>query len=430
MHLLRQGPPVRLDADVSGDEAPKWIQVAYAGAWKGHMGGPFEFTRETFESFVRNFRAHPSYKAGADGVGSAPVLAFDFGHASEMPASSGDIPTIGTPAQAWTLDLDIREGADGKVELWALTQYLEPARTYVREGKYKWTSVSAWFDATDPVSGEDIGPCLTSIAFTNNPFLQGMVPIAATRTTVGPAEPAPSKDRNMDLKALLTQSLKLKVDSDETAILLALNKRLEAGDDASGQAAEATDALTAILGALGVGSLDEVLAKVAQLLTDSAALAELKPQIDALKQQADATEAAEVEQDVEQALASYGMPQDAKTAVLLIRKSGKEVFSKYFPAKPSAIAATSANLTVSPFVQAATNTPQINVSPDGAVRLSQTGGATGAPGSAVSLARYVGRNITEKAMSYVRTLPESKSMTYDQVHETASRLIHSRSVVA
>ena len=85
------------------------------------------------------------------------------------------------PAQApEALDLEIDAGgADGKAVLWALTRYLEPARSYVQEARYKWTSVSVLFNGVDAVTGAEIGPVLTSIAFTGDPFLQGMVPITA-----------------------------------------------------------------------------------------------------------------------------------------------------------------------------------------------------------------------------------------------------------
>lgn len=155
-------------------DAPKWIQVAYEGAWSGHHMGPFQFTRQMFDTIVRNFRNHPQY------TGRSDVVAFDFNHASEMHPTEGSIPSEGTPAQAWAQDLEVRTGPDGKAQLWALTRLLEPAKTYIRNGQMKWVSVAVWFDAVDPVTGKPIGPTLTSIAFTNNPFLQGLPAIAAS----------------------------------------------------------------------------------------------------------------------------------------------------------------------------------------------------------------------------------------------------------
>lgn len=175
-HMLRLRP-VRLDVDASEGDAPKWIQVATEGDYKGYAGGtrPFKLDADVFGELVKNFQAHPSYVAGAGG-GTARVVPFDFGHASELHPAANAIN--GAPAQSWALDLAVRPGDDG-AELWALTEYLEPAKGYVQGGKILWTSIAIVPEATDPVSGADIGWVLTSIAFTNQPFIQGMTPIAA-----------------------------------------------------------------------------------------------------------------------------------------------------------------------------------------------------------------------------------------------------------
>jgi hypothetical protein len=59
-------------------------------------------------------------------------------------------------------------------------EWLEPARTYIREKKYRYLSPAIRFNAKDRVSAEPIGARLTSAALTNNPFLDGMQPLAAT----------------------------------------------------------------------------------------------------------------------------------------------------------------------------------------------------------------------------------------------------------
>lgn len=169
---------VRLEAPATGAELanPDWIQVAAEGDYRGHPTGPFKLDAEVFAVIVRNFRNHPSYLPD----GSANVVPFDFSHASEMDPTSGSVPVEGTPARAWARELEVREGPKG-VELWALTLFLEPALTYRAEGSYQWTSICVWPDATDPKSGERIGWYLSSIAFTNDPFIQGMTSFAAER---------------------------------------------------------------------------------------------------------------------------------------------------------------------------------------------------------------------------------------------------------
>lgn len=170
------------DAPENANE-PKWQHIAFAGEYRGYLGGarPFQLTRETFERVVENFRKHPSYQAGPDGVGRNGVIAWDFHHASEADETSGVIPVAGAPAQGWVLELDVQDGEDGRAQLWALTKWLEPARTYVAQEQYKWASVALVFDAVDGVSGERLGPMLTSVALTNQPFIEGMEPLVAQR---------------------------------------------------------------------------------------------------------------------------------------------------------------------------------------------------------------------------------------------------------
>jgi len=180
LKLSLEEPQLREDIVTKSGSAPRWVQVAEEGEFAGHSAGPFAFDRDAFEQIVANFQGHPSYEPGLDGVGTARVLAYDFGHASE--AHPTKYAASGAPAAAWALELEVRDGDDAKVQMWALTEFLEPALSYVLEGRYQWTSVAVWPDAKDPVTGESIGWYMSSIALTNDPFIQGMVPIAASRT--------------------------------------------------------------------------------------------------------------------------------------------------------------------------------------------------------------------------------------------------------
>lgn len=192
---------VRLAAGAAGREdkpdAPVWVHVATEGEYRGYGGGdtPFTFTRQTFETAKRNFEAHPSYD------GTRGVVAWDFHHASEMPATSGNIAALGAPAQGWISKLDVRAGADGKAQLWALTKWLEPARSYIKEGRYQWASVSMVLDAIDPVSGRRLGPTLTSVAITNQPFIEGMQPLAASRNAPAHSQKGPNMAQSQSLEA-------------------------------------------------------------------------------------------------------------------------------------------------------------------------------------------------------------------------------------
>lgn len=178
---------IRLVEDQPAQGVPEperiWVQVAAEGNFKGYAGGAVEFTFDSrvFEKIIANFRRHPSYTKGADGYGAANVIPWDFHHASEMGPTEGTIPSSGAPAQGWIQELAVRFNAEGKAELWALTKWLEPAKSYIKEGRYQWASVSVVFDAIDARTGTNIGPVLTSVALTNQPFIEGMQKLAAER---------------------------------------------------------------------------------------------------------------------------------------------------------------------------------------------------------------------------------------------------------
>lgn len=187
--IVLENPPAtpvraRLDTTSPGASNERlWQHIASEGQYNGYRGGAqaFAFTRDIFAQLIGNFRTHPSYVRGADGLGSADVIAWDFSHASELPAVAGTVPTTGAPAQGWIQDLQARLNAQGKSELWALTRWLEPARTYVKDGRYQWASVAVTFDAVNALTGKIMGAVLTSVALTNQPFIEGMNRLAASR---------------------------------------------------------------------------------------------------------------------------------------------------------------------------------------------------------------------------------------------------------
>lgn len=172
-----------LPSDIPDDDTtPKWVQVAKAGSYRGYRRGadPFELNERVFLEMVKNIRAHPSYRRGPDGWGTADVIPWDFEHASTADPSEGSIPYAGTPAQGWTLDLDVRMDSSGEVSLWALTRWLEPARSYIKDQQYRFASIVFDLNGADEVTNENIGACIYSIALTNLPFIRGMQPLAAS----------------------------------------------------------------------------------------------------------------------------------------------------------------------------------------------------------------------------------------------------------
>lgn len=164
-HLMREGgmfaPGLVELSDVDG---PTWIQVAKAGEYF-KSGYPFKLNAQVFTDIVSNFNATTNR-----------TIPIDFEHASEADATKGEIPTRGAPAQGWITQLEMREGGES---LWALVDWLPLARSYIKSGKYKFFSPAIRFNARDKTTGKVIGARMTSGALTNNPFLDGMVPLAA-----------------------------------------------------------------------------------------------------------------------------------------------------------------------------------------------------------------------------------------------------------
>lgn len=152
------------DAANLKDASPVWIQVAKVGQFAGHPAGAFRLDEKVFGEIVYNFRATQNKR-----------IPIDFEHASEAEATAGSIPVDGAPAQGWIVDLDNR----GPGGLWALVEWGDKAREYIRSGAYRYISPAVRFNSKDRVTGQTVGARLTSAGLTNQPFLDGMQPLAA-----------------------------------------------------------------------------------------------------------------------------------------------------------------------------------------------------------------------------------------------------------
>ena len=144
------------------------IQLACVGTFRGHGAGPFTLDSKVFDQIVANFNAR------------GLLVPIDAEHASEQDAAEGSIPVTGAPAFGWIHSIENR-GRDG---LWGMVEWLEPARTYIKEGRYKYLSPAIRFGARDPVTGKDVGARLSSAAITNSPFLDQLAPLVAAKAHV------------------------------------------------------------------------------------------------------------------------------------------------------------------------------------------------------------------------------------------------------
>lgn len=162
-------------SDAGEGDAPDavWIQLAKQGTFAGHPSGKtFKLDATIFGQIVTNFRANLD--------GRLPI---DFEHACEQDPTSGSVPMTGSPAQGWIVDMTIRP--DGN--LWAKVEWGTLARQYIRGGQYRYISPAIHFQMKDRQSGKQIGAYISSAGLTNQPFLDGMQPLAA-RLTPGSGE--------------------------------------------------------------------------------------------------------------------------------------------------------------------------------------------------------------------------------------------------
>jgi hypothetical protein len=313
----------------------KWIHVANTGTYKGHHQGEFTLSAETFADLVRNLRADPKYgdpkfsvgpitlDDGSKVDGACKIVQYDYEHASEMAPWEGSIPTSGAPAIGWVLDLDVRPGDDGRPQLWALSKLGEPIRRQIDADEYGSVSI-AWNPAgVHWITGEPIGAVLTSVAFTNHPFIRDLMPLAAANRAAGlgpagsvqtraqpveahaggPSQPlqgAPMTALSADLRTNLCRLYNLTPEASDGGIIRAAENAASSGNDLAG-----------LLKALGVADPASALAAIPDLMGARAKLSDMLTQIDALMR-ADAVADAEVEtQDVGAAFSSrrYTDPQ-------------------------------------------------------------------------------------------------------------------------
>lgn len=274
------------DAGV-GAEVPRmrWIQVAREGLYEGHWQGSFNLTPDVFRSFVKNLRAHPQYKAGdieVDGkvirAGTSPTIPFDYEHSSEMSATEGSIPQQGAPAPAWVYDIEMRQGEAG-AELWALAWLGDQIRRQISAREYRQTSIAFDMESADFRTNAPAGPALTSIAFTNHPFLRHLESYAAANRRSGQAgrgvaehraskAPDEPQQRRTVMGASDNDSSKTE-EKFRQRLCKALGIRLLADDEAIAEAAGEASA--------GTGDLDKVLKALG--VSDSGAAMEVIPRL-------------------------------------------------------------------------------------------------------------------------------------------------------
>jgi len=142
---------------VSEDAPTKWVHLAYEGEWKGHRNGAFKLNAELFAQAIENLERQTN------------PIPLDFDHEREfMPPP--------WPARGWVHELKTIE-AGGKTHLWGLVEFGAEAVRLNKSGGFRYCSVVLDFGAVDRVTGEPIGLRITTLALTDEPFIDGQRPI-------------------------------------------------------------------------------------------------------------------------------------------------------------------------------------------------------------------------------------------------------------
>jgi hypothetical protein len=313
-------PPPANDTEPPAAALPapiRWINVANEGEFHGHGQGEFALTPAVFAELVRNLRGDPKYKPGPVEVegraltaGTQGVVQYDYEHASEMAPFEGSIPTGGAPAIGWVLDLEVRQGPGGKAQLWALSKLGDQIRGQIAREEY--TSVSiAWNPkGIHWQTGKPIGAVLTSIAFTNHPFLRDLELIAASARMAGqPPQGGVQPGSQSSVAHADGDSSTRRVSMDLRIRLCTLYRLHEAANDeqvirAAENAATTGANLATILQALGVQNPDAAVAALPELVAAKTKLAELQAELDSLMQADVVADEAVAQNDVGQAMAA------------------------------------------------------------------------------------------------------------------------------
>ena len=165
-HMTDSADALHLMTELSdkdgADGKPVWIQIAKTGEFKGHPQGAFQLNSKVFGEIIANFNATQNRQ-----------VAIDFEHWSE--SNNPLIAQVGAPAQGWIRELQIVNG-----DLFGLVEWNERAREMIRAKEYKFLSPAIVFKSKDRVTNKELGAQLRSAALTNKPFLDGMLPLAAS----------------------------------------------------------------------------------------------------------------------------------------------------------------------------------------------------------------------------------------------------------
>lgn len=143
--------------DTAGNK--KRLQLLKTGNFEHARVGKFKITPEDLVAFKANF--------------DRKVLGVDV----QANFDHGESIAHGTKAAGWIAELTIE--AEGK-ELWASVEWTDDALKGIKAKEWRYSSAEILFTWKHPETGATHNRVLTGLALTNQPFIKGMQPIAAS----------------------------------------------------------------------------------------------------------------------------------------------------------------------------------------------------------------------------------------------------------
>lgn len=155
-------------------EVGKWTPIAIVGSWKGHIAGEFELTLVDLNQIATNFKN-----------ANAQDVVVDFEHQSTE--------AVRAEATGWIIDLKVEDD-----QLLAKINWLDETKELIKSKKYKYLSPVLLRNTLDPISGENIGWTLHSVALTNTPFFQELDEVILNKRHQDNGDPIQKKEKILD----------------------------------------------------------------------------------------------------------------------------------------------------------------------------------------------------------------------------------------
>jgi len=256
------------------------------------------------------------------------------------------VGAFGTGSPAWAMDVQIRNGDDGRAQFWAWTQLGDEVKGMIEKGEITFVSIAYAPNATHPMTGESIGALLTSIAFTNKPFIRDLTPLAASDFAADLLANMRAKPEFVDVVDRMVRAAKGATDTTQhgaatmdfqkrIAKIFSINVATEGAEDAIVTEAEAAVKCKRDLGEVlkdsGFASLSDLVKNLPGLLKAKEELKGLHEKFEAAVKELAGFKDVQAEAEVAAAMSVHKYPDSAKKLMLKAFKEDPEGFRKDYP---------------------------------------------------------------------------------------------------